>query len=165
MTFQQSDIDKAMSENPDLARANRQSNPINLIRDFTPEKVEALKRAIGVKPESEASFQTWVIEYAHLKGWLVAHFRPARIVKDGKVSYRTAVSADGAGFPDLVLVRNGVVIFAECKSETGKPSPAQELWLTTLMGDDYLAKWGGRGSFKVFVWRPSDRERIMDILE
>lgn len=119
---------------------------------------------LTVNPETEEQFMSWVIEFAHLHGWLAAHFRPARIVKDGTVSYRTAVSADGSGFPDLVLVRakhkgfgNQVteIIFAEIKSETGKLTSEQKEWRDIL--DDGLRDYW-------YLWRPSDRAKIEEIL-
>ena len=88
---------------------------------------------------SEADLQAAIIDLAHLLGWRVAHFRPAQ---NSRGAWRTAVSADGAGFPDLVLVRNGVVIFVELKSEKGRISPAQEAWLAALPHS--------------LVWRPAD---------
>jgi hypothetical protein len=45
-------------------------------------------------------------------GWRAAHFRPARTAK----GWRTPVAADGAGFPDLVLVRRTRIVAAELKS-------------------------------------------------
>ena len=109
--------------------------------------------------ESEVDFMSWVLEYAKLKGWLVAHFRGAWS-KDGK-RYMTPVQADGKGWPDLVLARetpNGFtdIIFAECKSKTGKLSPEQEEWLILL------SKVVGS---QVYVWKPADRETIMGILK
>ena len=43
---------------------------------------------------SEADWQAAIIEYAHLMGWVVAHFRPG-LTQSGH--WRTAVAADGAG--------------------------------------------------------------------
>ena len=31
--------------------------------------------------ETEDEFQSWVIDYAHLHHWTVAHFRPAMVIK------------------------------------------------------------------------------------
>jgi hypothetical protein len=69
-----------------------------------------------------------VIELAHLFGWRVAHFRPC---KTGR-GWRTPVQADGAGFPDLVLVGRGRVIVAELKRETGRATPDQLAWLAAF---------------------------------
>ena len=46
---------------------------------------------------SERELQDAVIQLARLLGWRVAHFRPAMTTR----GWRTPVSADGAGFPDL----------------------------------------------------------------
>lgn len=105
--------------------------------------------------ETEAGFQDKVIEYARLKGWRVAHFRPAQTVK----GWRTPVAADGNGFPDLVLVRptndeRAGVIFAELKSEAGKVRPEQREWLHDLE----------RAGVEAYVWRPSNFDDVMEIL-
>mgnify|MGYP001585176942 CR=1 FL=1 len=92
----------------------------------------------------EAGLQAAVIDLAHLLGWRIFHARPAQ---NSRGDWRTAVSADGAGFPDLVMARKGVVIFAELKSEKGRLSPAQEAWLAALA-------WNG--NCRSFVWRPAD---------
>lgn len=99
--------------------------------------------------EKESAFQAAVIELAQMLGWKVAHFRAAR-TKDG---WRTPVAADGAGWLDLVLVRERV-IFAECKTERGKLGVEQEVWLVTLQEADAEA----------YVWRPSDWDEIEAIL-
>ena len=77
--------------------------------------------------QSEAQFQEAVIEYAKARGWLVHAERPARSDK----GWRTPVQGD-AGFPDLVLARNGVVLLWELKSERGRPSEAQEKWIRAI---------------------------------
>lgn len=51
-----------------------------------------------------------------------------------------------AGFPDVCIVRDGVLLFAELKRETGKLSDEQQAWL-----DDLRA-----AGVEVYVWRPSD---------
>ncbi len=63
-------------------------------------------------------------------GCLVFHSRPAQTQK----GWRTPVSYDGKGFPDLVAVsqRNGAVIFIECKSDKGRFSPEQNRWRSLL---------------------------------
>ena len=107
---------------------------------------------------TEAQFQRSVIELAQLNGWKVAHFRPAQ---NGKGAWRTPVAADGAGFPDLVLVRDRV-IFAELKTNTGRVSPAQREWL------DALTRAGANthkaASVETVVWRPEDWHEILAAL-
>lgn len=58
------------------------------------------------------------------------------------------------GFPDLVAVRDGRVIFAELKRETGKVTPPQQTWF------DELTQSGN----EVYCWRPSHMRKIGEIL-
>lgn len=101
--------------------------------------------------ESEDGFKDWVIGQARVDGWRIAHFRPAQTAH----GYRTPVQADGKGFPDLVLVRPPLVIFAELKSESGRLEPDQKLWRDALQGCSGV-EW--------FVWKPHDRDEICGIL-
>ncbi len=102
-------------------------------------------------PRPEEAFQKSVIDLARIGGFAVAHFRPAQTVN----GWRTPVSADGAGFPDLVLVKPGVpILFRELKSDKGRLNANQEAWGTLIQ------KAGGDWS----VWRPSDIERICEEL-
>lgn len=87
---------------------------------------------------SEASFQNTVIEYAHLRGWLVHHSRAARTGK----GWRTAIQGD-AGLPDLVLARNGKVVLAELKRTGGRATDAQRAWLEASDGHLWSPQhWG-----------------------
>ena len=100
--------------------------------------------------ETEAEFQRWVTELAEVLGWTHVHFRPAMTSK----GYRTPVSGPlGKGWPDLVLVRERI-IFAELKSEKGKVSLEQDFVLEELR----------RAGAEVYVWRPSDRDKIGKVL-
>lgn len=95
---------------------------------------------------TEDVFQAVVIDVARLFGWRVAHFRPGRTA----TGWRTAVSGDGAGFPDLVLVRPGRVLFRELKVGRGELRADQAAWRDALL--DAHQDWA--------LWRPSDWERI-----
>ena len=99
---------------------------------------------------SENEFLKQVIELAHLYHWRCAHFRTA-MSQSGR--YLTPVQADGAGFPDLVMTREGRLITAELKTERGKLTWKQAVWL------DDLAPCA-----EVYVWRPSDWDKIEEIL-
>lgn len=100
---------------------------------------------------SEKDFQRQVIDLAHIFGWLVAHFRASQN-KYGRWS--TAVQADGAGFPDLVLVKDRV-IWVELKAEGGKLSPEQEKWRDALLSAKQ--EW--------YCWTPKDLDiEIMEVL-
>ena len=102
-------------------------------------------------PADEAAFQAVVVEIARLAGWRVAHFRAARTEK----GWRTPVAADGAGWPDLVLVRPPRIVFAELKSERGKLSARQADWIGALR----LLP-----AAEVYVWRPDDWDELVETL-
>lgn len=65
----------------------------------------------------------------------------------------TAVQGDGAGFPDLVLVRERVV-WVELKSDIGVLSDEQEIWIAMLH----------RAGQEVYVWKPCDWDTILEVL-
>ena len=96
---------------------------------------------------SEDAFTRQVIELAHAYKWLVAHFRPGM---NRRGEWSTAVQGDGAGFPDLVLLRHNRLIIAELKSAKGKVSPAQQTWLNGL----------SCANIECFIWRPADIDAI-----
>ena len=96
----------------------------------------------------EADLQAAVIEVARTFGWQVAHFRAART----KHGWTTPVAADGAGFPDLVLIHpDHGLLWRELKSAQGRLSPDQIRWgeLLTATGADWA------------VWRPADMPVIV----
>ena len=99
---------------------------------------------------TERQWQRQVLDAARYCGWLRAHFRPAQTAR----GWRTPVEGDGAGFPDLVLVRGHRLLFVELKSDRGRVSPAQQAWLDALR----------RASVEVHVWRPSDWARVEEVL-
>jgi hypothetical protein len=99
----------------------------------------------------ERDFQRTVIELARLRGWRVYHTRPA-LNQRGR--WHTPMQGD-AGFPDLVLARQGRLIFAELKREGKKPTSTQQDWLNTL------ATCAG---VEVYVWTPADWNAIVEIL-
>jgi hypothetical protein len=80
-------------------------------------------------PISEDDLKRTVIDMCRTLGLLVAHFRPAQIRPGVWV---TPVEADGAGFPDMVIVGPGGVLFWELKSATGSASADQIRWLSAL---------------------------------
>jgi len=92
-----------------------------------------------------------IIELAHLYNWTVAHFR-AGMNRRGE--WATAVQGDGAGWPDLVLVKGSRLIFAELKGETGDLSPEQYFWLTDLMST----------GAEVYLWTPDMWTEIQGVL-
>lgn len=99
----------------------------------------------------EDEWQQTVVELAQLLGYRVAHFRAARTRK----GWRTPVAADGAGFPDLVLVRHGRLVVAELKSNSGRVTPEQQAWLDALTA----------AGVEAHVWRPRDWHAVLEILD
>ena len=82
---------------------------------------------------SEGQLQRAVVTLAHLLGYACAHFRPARTAR----SWRTAVAADGAGWPDLVLCGCPAggrwrLLFRELKGDGGRLEPGQAAWIARL---------------------------------
>jgi hypothetical protein len=59
------------------------------------------------------------------------------------------------GWPDLAMVRPPHLVFAELKSESGRVTVHQERWLALLAGCPGV---------ETYLWRPSDLERISEVL-
>jgi VRR-NUC domain len=103
--------------------------------------------------ETEAGFLSAVIEAAQAYGWWVHHQRPAMTAK----GWRSAIQGQ-MGFPDLVLVRPPRLIFAELKTDTGKLTEEQEIWL------DKIGSCVGHDWVEVVVWRPKNWPEIEQTL-
>ncbi|MDP3770998.1 MAG: Mur ligase family protein, partial [bacterium] len=94
-----------------------------------------------------------VLEMASALGWHGYHQRPAWTSR----GYRTALQGH-PGFPDLVLVHNqpgSPILFVEAKTDTGRLTPPQELWLDLL---------GQARGHRALVWRPSAWAEIEKVL-
>ena len=85
---------------------------------------------------TEKAFQSDVMRVAKMLGWLCYHTFDSR---------RSA-----SGFPDLVLVREGV-LFRELKVGKNKLSQSQELWRDSIM--DAGGDWA--------EWRETDMDDIV----
>ena len=105
----------------------------------------------------EEVFVAHVVQLAQMNGWMVAHFRPARTSQ----GWRTAMTGD-KGFPDIVAARDGVVVFAELKTEKGRASPEQVAWLDAL-GHAPSMRTPDWEPTHVYLWRPHDWEQIVDV--
>ena len=92
---------------------------------------------------TEAQFQRQVLALAKLTSWRVAHFRTAM---NARGQYMTPVAGDGKGFPDLVLVKGGRVLYRELKRDGGYLEPEQKAWRDALLAAG--ADWA--------LWRPRD---------
>lgn len=95
---------------------------------------------------TERQLQDMICDYARIHGWLIHHDR------------RDDLSIGGdPGFPDLVLARDGVVIFAELKTAAGQVTASQVTWFDALIQND--GEPAG-----VHLWRPSDWPAIQELL-
>lgn len=104
------------------------------------------------KPVSGGALQESIIALAQPFGWKIAHFRPCKT----NHGWRTAVSADGKGWPDLYMVNpaRAIVIYREIKGQYEKVSPEQSQW-----GD-----WLTEAAQDWKVWRPRDWDEIVSTL-
>ncbi len=85
--------------------------------------------------------QRAIIDLARTLGWRVAHTPPIPTER----GWRTAVAADGKGFPDLLLLRDRVIA-AEVKGTRDRLRPEQEEWLTAFRLAGCCA----------YVWTPAE---------
>ncbi len=105
----------------------------------------------------ERAWTDQLLQLAKLLGWRRAHFRPARTRdRAGRETWRTPVQGDGAGFPDLILLRGDRLIAAELKSdEAPRELPAaQAAWLRAFE----LA------GAETYAWRPRDLDSVRAVL-
>ena len=91
---------------------------------------------------SEKAFGQQLYDLARLLGWLVVRFPTWQ---------RTGTTP---GFPDIIAVRRGRVLFAELKAEDGKPTPSQRRWLWAL----------AEAEAEVYVFKPSNWPQIERVL-
>ena len=92
---------------------------------------------------TEDEFLRQVLQLAKLRGWRTAHFRPA-MTKKGR--WVTAVSGDGKGFPDLILVRRDSILVVELKVPPNKLTAEQQEWMDAFE----------RTGIMVLCWTPND---------
>ena len=102
-------------------------------------------------PISERDFQSQVIDLARSCNWRLAHFRPG---KSAGGRWATQMSGD-IGYPDLTLVRDDRLVFAELKTSNGQATPEQVEWLQALDAVEHVTAQ---------LWRPSDLDAIATLL-
>ena len=102
-------------------------------------------------PISEQEFQTQVTDLARHFGWRYFHARPG-MTKGGR--WATQMSGN-PGFPDLTLVRDDQLIFAELKSDVGKLTDSQAEWGHDLNDVEHVTAQ---------LWRPHDLEMVAELL-
>lgn len=104
------------------------------------------------EPLKGRDLQRAIIDMARRLGWRVAHFASMQ-GRDG--IWRTPAQADGKGFPDLVLVRDRVIV-AEIKGDNDRLKPAQEEWLSAIRMAGIAAHvWTSK------EWASGEVERIL----
>ena len=87
---------------------------------------------------SELTLEREIIRLAERYGWYVYSVRRSDLAQPNGTTHR--------GYPDLTLLHDGMIVFAELKTRKGKLSEHQERWINRL-----------RGTFtSVHVWRPQD---------
>jgi hypothetical protein len=91
------------------------------------------------------------VDLAHSRGYIVAHFSPARV----RDSFITNYAYDSKGYPDLTLVGPKMIVI-EVKGDGDKLSPEQERWLEAFE----------KAGIQTMVltskaWREGELERIL----
>ena len=90
---------------------------------------------------TEKQFEAQVKHLAYLFRWKYYH------------TWRSIHSP--AGFPDCVMIRDKRIVVAELKSEKGKVTLLQEGWLEAFRAT---------GMAEAYLWKPSDFEKIVELL-
>lgn len=106
--------------------------------------------AVSVRPmdlQTEAEFQAQVIEMARLFGWEVYHTHNSQ-------------RSTSKGFPDLVLIKSGRLIFAELKNRKGKVTTEQNWWLDQLK---LVAQ--ANSTIEVYLWRPTHWDECLKVIK
>ncbi len=88
-------------------------------------RVEASDHAT---PMTESELQGHIIKMAQAQGWYV---KPAQQGSQ-EPSRRKIRNGTAAGFPDLVLARDGELLFLELKAQNGVQDQAQVDWMIAL---------------------------------
>ena len=100
---------------------------------------------------SESDLLQGVLDMSRALGWRTVHIRRARTA----LSWRTAVSGDGIGWPDLFAVRGSRIVAGELKVGRGRVTPEQAAWLDALRA----------AGVECHVWREADfPDRVLEAL-
>lgn len=118
--------------------------------------------ALLARDESEEHFQAWLVDLAKHVGLRVYHTRQVATCPRGHgpvrchCGARAIAQGSDAGWPDLVLGRADppLLVIPELKSERGRATPDQLVWLAILRANGVAAP----------LWRPSDRDEIRRVL-
>ena len=104
---------------------------------------------------SERQWQAIVVGYARGRGWKVAHFRKVRVRRGNREYWETPVAADGKGFPDLIMVRDDVLLALELKVKNKIATEEQAAWLIAFAPVAKSAR----------VWKPKDWLELRELLK
>jgi len=115
---------------------------------------------------TERQFTNAVMRVGEQLGWKAAHFGNTLKVVRGKDGQTKVIpDRDATGFPDLVLTRDGRLVFAELKVGRGRPTPSQQNWLDALHKVTERALDATGMSFvEVFTWTTADWDEIREVL-
>jgi hypothetical protein len=116
--------------------------------------IPAVSQGVAASLVAQLKGNDWtkfVVEAARDRGWLVVSFRTARTGREQ--GWTTPILGD-KGFPDVVLVGRGKLIFAECKTGAGRLTKHQREWKKALI--EAGALW--------YEWRPEDWPEIERLL-
>lgn len=101
---------------------------------------------------SELQCERTIIEAARIAGWRV-HGEGTAIRQSGR--YATPIKGD-RGFPDLILVRDSVMIAVELKRKPNRVEAGQQAWLDAL-GEV-------PGVTALIVWVPEQMQAFIESL-
>ena len=129
---------------------------------------------------TETQFATQVEDLLMRFGWRWMHMKPAKrtAIKTGRDFWVSHMNPEGKGYPDYTAVRLTRLLFIELKDRLSKPTPEQEEWQGDLkdcvrqitlvpieqgrMSLDPHSKL--IPSFEVYLWRPADIDKIVELL-
>jgi hypothetical protein len=100
---------------------------------------------------TEDDLLTAITEAATFLGWRWHHIRRSD----------KAIQQGNAGFPDLVMARRGIVIFAELKSARGRLDAEQFAWMHALGWSEDFPNATNLDRVRLRVWWPEDLDRAL----
>ena len=103
---------------------------------------------------SEKDFQGWMNDLIEVTGWhkVFEDLPLLRCHKCGEYNRQ----ARKRGHPDLEIVRDGVLVYAELKSEKGRIRPEQQETIDALQQVKFVY---------ADIFRPSDRDELESLLK
>lgn len=128
---------------------------------------------------SETAFAHNVEEALYTFRWRFMHPRPARVRRHGREIYETAYSGH-KGFLDYIALRAPRVLVFELKDAYSKMTPEQEEWFAEWKECVRMITFVGivkgqipvgetelclHPSIEVYLWRPRDFDKILEVLK